>query len=120
METLLYDQTMADWRTHDGWDISAALGTQVLAAADGTVTDIRQDDLYGTVVEISHGGGLVSCYANLAEIPTVSVGDSVRVGDVIGAVGNTALCEIGEPYHLHFTMKLTGKSADPGNWLPER
>ena len=47
-------------------------------------------------------------------------GDTVRVGDVIGAVGDTALCEIGEAYHLHFAMKLNGVSADPANWLPER
>ena len=119
-EQLSYDQTMGDWRTHEGWDIAAALGGHVLSAADGTVTDIYEDDLYGTTVEISHGCGVVSCYSNLAAVPTVKVGDSVRVGDVIGAVGDTALCEAGESYHLHFAMKLNGVTADPANWLPER
>lgn len=119
-EELSYDQTMGDWRTHEGWDIAAALGGHVLSAADGTVSRIYEDDLYGTTVEISHGCGVVSCYANLAAVPTVKVGDSVRVGDVIGAVGDTALCETGESYHLHFAMKLNGVTADPANWLPER
>ncbi|MBQ2895750.1 MAG: M23 family metallopeptidase [Oscillospiraceae bacterium] len=119
-DTLLYDRTMADWRTHDGWDIQANLGGHVLAVADGSVSAIYQDDLYGTTVEIDHGSGLVSCYANLAAEPTVAVGDVVQVGDVIGAVGESALCEIGEVYHLHFAMKLNGQSADPANWLPER
>lgn len=120
MDALLYDRTMADWRTHDGWDIAAPLGAQVLSAADGTVISVTSDDLYGTMVEIDHGNGLVSCYANLAATPTVTVGESVQVGDVIGAVGDTALAEVSEQYHLHFTMRLNGESADPANWLPER
>ena len=119
-DVLLYDRTMADWRTHDGWDIQANLGGHVLAAADGSVSAVYRDDLYGTTVEISHGNGLVSCYANLAETPTVAVGDTVQVGDVIGAVGETALCEVGEAYHLHFAMKLNGQSADPADFLPAR
>lgn len=119
-DSLSYDRTMADWRTHGGWDIASVLGGHVLAAADGTVSAVYEDDLYGTTVEINHGCGVVSCYANLADTPTVHEGDAVRVGDVIGAVGDTALCEVGEEYHLHFAMKLNDAPADPANWLPER
>lgn len=120
MDVLCYDRTMADWRTHDGWDISAAVGSHVLAAADGTVSAIYSDDLLGTVVEIDHGEGLVSCYANLAVESAVSPGQSVQVGDVIGTVGDTAMVETGENAHLHFAMRLNGISADPAGWLPER
>ena len=49
----------------------------MLAAADGTVSDIYADDLLGTTVVISHGGGIESVYSNLAELPTVTVGQSV-------------------------------------------
>ena len=119
-QNLRYDTTMADWRTHNGWDIAAGLGGHVLSAANGTVSAVYVDPLYGTTVEIDHGDGLVSVYANLAAEPTVSVGQSVLVGDVIGAVGESALCEVGEGYHLHFAMKLNGITADPANWLPER
>ena len=45
---------------------------RVLAAADGTVSDIYADDLLGTTVVISHGGGIESVYSNLAELPTVA------------------------------------------------
>lgn len=119
-QTLSYDATMADWRSHRGWDIAAGLGGHVLAAADGTVGAIYEDPLYGTTVEIEHGEGVVSVYANLAAEPTVSVGQTVQVGDVIGAVGESALCEVGEGFHLHFAMKLNGENADPALWLPER
>ena len=55
VEALAYNETMGDWRTHNGLDIAASLGTQVLAAASGTVSAVYEDDLMGTVVEIDHG-----------------------------------------------------------------
>ena len=60
VETLAYDVTMKDWRTHDGVDVLADKGTVVRAASDGTVESITQDDLYGTTVTIDHGNGLKS------------------------------------------------------------
>lgn len=117
---LLYDRTMRDWRTHDGIDIAAALGAQVMAAGSGIVTSVRTDNLFGVTVEITHANGLVSTYSNLAELPTVQEGDGVMVGEVIGAVGNTAICESGEVYHLHFGMKKDGNSVNPEDYLPDR
>lgn len=118
VETLAYDVTMKDWRTHDGVDVIAQAGAVVRAAADGTVESIENDDLYGTTVTIKHGGGIKTVYSNLAETPTVSEGDTVRAGDVIGSVGDTALCEIGQPTHLHLAMTKDGISADPTEYLP--
>lgn len=115
---LLYDPTMQDWRTHNGIDLAAELGSAVRAAASGRVTEIRDDDRYGTAVVLTHPDGLVSIYANLAETPTVSEGEQVSVGQIIGAVGDTALCEAGEVCHLHFAMTLDGASVDPGEYLP--
>ena len=120
VEALAYDETMSDWRTHGGLDISAALGTQVLAAANGTVSALYQDDLMGTVVEIDHGQGLVSRYANLAAVPTVQVGDSVTTGAIIGSVGETAAAESGRPPHLHYALLKDGQAVDPAGYLPER
>ena len=115
---LLYDTTMQDWRTHNGVDLAAELGSSVRAVADGKVTEIRDDDRYGTTVVIQHPNGLVSVYANLAALPTVSEGQQVSVGQIIGAVGDTALCEAGEVCHLHFAMTLDGASVDPVEYLP--
>ena len=118
MAALVFNRTMQDWRTHDGVDITAELGTQVKACANGRVEEIREDDLFGTTVVLSHRNGLTSIYSNLAAVPTVSVGDQVSVGQTIGAVGDTALGEAGEVCHLHFAMSLDGESVDPTEYLP--
>ncbi len=117
VDELVYDVTMGDWRTHDGVDLAAAQGAVVMASAAGTVKDIYDDDLYGTTVVIAHGGGYESVYANLAAAPTVEIGETVGAGDTIGSVGDTAICEAGLVYHLHYAMRLDGESVDPGDYL---
>lgn len=118
MDVLVFNQTMRDWRAHDGVDIAVEKGTQVKAAANGKVEQVYNDDLYGTTVVLSHAGGLRSIYSNLAATPTVSEGDAVGVGQVIGSVGDTALVESGQPVHLHFAMSLNGESVDPTAYMP--
>ena len=119
MDALVYNKTMGDWRTHDGIDIAAQAGEYVRAACQGTVTEVYEDVLYGTTVVIDHGEGLVSYYACLQAQPSVKVGSEVLAGDVIGAVGTTALCESAEPAHLHFAMSLNDESVDPAEYLPK-
>ena len=118
MDVPVFNRTMQDWRTHDGVDIATELGAQVKALTNGKVTAVYDDDLFGTTVVLSHRGGLESVYANLAATPTVAVGDQVVVGQVLGAVGDTALCETGEVCHLHFAMRRDGVSIDPTEYLP--
>ena len=117
METLLYDATMADWRTHDGVDISCTAGDKVIAAAGGTIVNVWKDDLYGTCVELDHANGVHTVYCNLAEEPPVGEGDVVAMGQIIGSVGGTALAETNEVAHLHFAVKCDGRSADPMDYL---
>lgn len=119
LETLAYDETMGDWRTHSGIDIAAAPGSTVFAAADGTVQRVYADDLMGTTVVIDHGNGVVSTYANLQTAPAVAEGDIVHTGSVIGAVGATAIAESGRPGHLHFELCEDGIAVDPELYLPE-
>ena len=116
---LHYDATMGDWRTHDGIDIQAPEGTQVLAAEAGTVQSVYEDNLMGTVVVIDHGDGLESVYSNLEQTPEVAEGDSVYTGDIIGAVGDTAPAESGRAAHLHFAMYQDGEPVDPEEYLPD-
>lgn len=120
MDELVYNKTMSDWRTHDGIDIAAKLGTKVFAAADGTVAAVTWDDLLGTTVVIDHGNGLKSVYADLAKTPVVKTGDKVAMGAVIGAVGDTAIGESSETAHLHFAMTKDGKAVSPTDYLPKR
>ena len=117
-DSLLYDETMGDWRVHQGIDIAAAAGTTVKACAAGTVSAIVQDGLMGTTVIIDHGEDMVSVYSNLQAVPTVAVGDAVYTGDVIGSVGTTAIAESALDSHLHFELTCDGSPVDPLDYLP--
>lgn len=118
LSALHYDETMRDWRTHAGVDISAPLGTPVTAAHGGTVESVSEDDLYGVTVVINRGDGVCSVYSNLAPETAVSAGDSVERGTVIGSVGESAICESSQDAHLHFAVTANGESADPLSYLP--
>ncbi len=120
VQALLYDSTMADWRTHDGIDLACSLGEPVIASAAGTVMNVTNDDLLGTVVEIDHGNGTHTIYANLASQPPVAPGQIVTMGQTIGSVGNTALGEVNQVSHLHFAMTKDGLTADPMAYLPSQ
>ena len=117
MTELLYDTTMADWRTHDGIDIKADAGTQVLAASSGTVLSVADDDLMGTTVVIAHDGGYETTYSNLQSVPTVAPEQYVSAGQVIGAVGTTSLAEASMSPHLHFSVTKDGEIIAPQAFL---
>ena len=118
LEVLAYDETMGDWRTHNGVDISAEVGTEVCSISSGTVETVFHDDLMGTTVVIDHGGGVKSFYSNLASAPTVSAGDKVDIHAVIGSVGTTSLCESSKPAHLHLEITKDDLAVDPMQFLP--
>lgn len=117
VDELVYNETLADWRTHDGVDIAAAMGTTVLAACSGTVAAVTDDALMGTTVTINHDGGYQTTYANLQAKPTVEKGDSVSAGQIIGAVGATAAAESAQGPHLHFSVTKDGDVVDPDEFL---
>ena len=117
-ETLHYDETLGDWRTHLGIDILAPLGETVTAAHAGRVESVLRHDLLGTVVVVSHEDGFTTVYANLEENPAVNPGDWVEAGSVIGTVGSSALSEVSEESHLHFAVRLNGVDRDPLEYLP--
>ena len=117
VDELVYSETFADWRTHDGIDIAAEAGTTVLAASAGTVLAVRNDDMMGTTVVIDHGDGCQTTYANLQARPTVVAGDEVSAGQIIGAVGTTAAAESAHGPHLHFSVSKNGDAIDPNTYL---
>ena len=118
-DKLMYDATLDDWRTHDGIDISAEAGTQVVAAASGTVIAVDEDDRLGVNIRIEHANGYVTTYASLHPETFVAVGDKVNAGDVIGTVGNTSLSEAALGAHLHFSVTKNGELIDPTAYLPK-
>ena len=110
--TLVKSETLGDWRTHNGIDIAAEQGAAVKAAAQGKVSKVRSDALWGYVVEVTHANGIVSIYCGLSKQLSVKEGDSVKSGQVLGLVGYIP-AESLMPSHLHFECKQNGKFVDP-------
>ena len=117
MTELMYDETMGDWRTHNGLDIQAAEGDAVKTAADGTVVEVVDDELMGTTVVIEHAGGYTTHYSSLQTEPPVGKGEEVFAGDIIGYVGATAAAESTMGPHLHFSVAKNGKIVDPAEYV---
>ncbi len=109
---LVRNVTLGEWRTHDGVDIRAEKGSPVRAVADGVVSQVYHDPMWGTVVEITHAGGLTSVTSGLDPAVAVKQGDSVRIEDTIGVVGSI-LSEISLDDHIHFGLKQDGNWVDP-------
>lgn len=114
---LAYNETTRDWRTHEGVDYRCEAGQSVTAAADGTVYTIYEDQSYGMTVVLQHADGYTTHYANLSEDIPVTVGQSVRAGEVIGTVGNTACVETALEPHLHFAVYKNNKPVDPDEFF---
>ena len=117
MDCLSYNPTTRDWRVHNGIDITAESGTQVCAAANGTVYTTYEDDTMGTTVVIHHEGGYVTKYASLSKDLSVSAGDVVTLGQPLGTVGNTALVESAVGDHVHFSVTCNDAPMDPMAFL---
>lgn len=117
MEALSYNETTRDWRVHNGVDYGAEAGTPVVAAADGEVYTVYEDDQMGFTVVIRHEGGYVTKYASLDAEVSVSPGDTVQMGQAIGCVGSTALMENALGDHVHFSVTKNDETVDPMEFL---
>ena len=117
VDCLSYNQTTRDWRTHHGMDIAAEAGSQVCAAAAGTVYAVYDDEELGRTVVITHDGGYATRYGSLAQEVAVSPGDAVALGQPIGTVGSTALLESALEPHVHFSVTCNGEPTDPQDFL---
>lgn len=121
IDTPVFSTTLNEWRVHTGIDIATEEGAQVFVAADGKVSRVYSDALYGKTVEITHEGGIVSVYSNLAATNiAVKEGDTVKSGDLIGTVGDTSLSELADEAHLHFGVKVEGVSVNPLDYISEQ
>ena len=94
---------------HHGTDYRGKRGTPVLAAGNGTVTFAGRRGGYGRVVFIDHGNGVITRYAHLNRID-VKVGDTLTAGQQLGQLGASGRTT---GAHLHFEVRLTGRSVDP-------
>ena len=100
-------------RMHEGIDLGAAYGTPIAAAAAGTVIYAGWLGGYGNLTVIDHGGGLATAYGHQSQI-TVTVGQQVGQGEIIGNVGSTGHST---GPHLHFEVRVNGQAVDPLGYL---
>lgn len=98
---------------HAGIDISAPLGTSILAAKSGIVIYSGWQGGYGNCVMISHGDGIVTLYGHHSK-NLVSVGQYVEAGQKIALCGSTGYST---GPHLHFEVRVNGSTTNPLNWL---
>ena len=117
MDVLSYNETTRDWRVHNGIDIAAEAGATVCAAADGTVYTTYVDDTMGATVVIRHQDGYVTTYSSLDSDLLVQPGTTVKLGQAIGTVGNTAMLESALGDHLHFSVSHNDQPMDPAEFL---
>lgn len=101
---------------HEGLDYAASLGDTVVAVADGLVIATGETQTEGAWLELDHGDGLTTRYAQLSYL-LVRVGDQVGAGQALGHVGESR-----EPgmtvAHVHFEVRKDGKAVEPAPFLP--
>jgi murein DD-endopeptidase MepM/ murein hydrolase activator NlpD len=100
---------------HEGVDLPAPSGTEIVAVADGVVMSAGMQPEYGRVVEIAHADGYLTRYAHTRKT-LVKPGDTVRKGQVIALVGSSGRAT---GPHLHFEVLQNGRVVDPEPFLAE-
>ena len=115
----VWSETMGAYKVHLGIDITTEEGAPVLAAADGTVSKIWDDALMGKCIALDHGDGIFTFYKNLDPVLAdgIEKGKSVKCGDQIGKVGESAIAELADEPHLHVEMTVGGIAVDPADYL---
>lgn len=96
---------------HDGLDLYTGAPRPVLAGGDGRIASIAERRGYGLVIEIDHGGGVVTRYAHLSALaPDIREGARVLAGETIARTGKSGNATA---IHLHYEILVGGKPRDP-------
>lgn len=116
-DNLVYSETLDEWITHLGIDILAEKSASVRASSDGTVKSIKNDPRYGLTIIIEHSNGFKTVYANLEDTADIKEGTTVKQGQAIGSVGNSASFESLDAYHLHFEILKDDVAQNPNDYI---
>lgn len=116
-DALIYDETLDLYRTNESISIGAAEAEEVLAAADGIVTDIGKSDALGNYVVLDNGSGYETTYGQLSEDLAVAVGEYVDQGEVLGCINAPSWYSSALGTHLSFTVRVNGETVNPLEFL---
>ena len=101
------------YKLHTGVDISATIGSDFTAIADGIVVKAEYNGAYGNMVIIDHGGGVQTLYAHGSQI-IAQVGQEVKAGDIVLKVGSTGYST---GPHAHFEVRINGSPVNPLDYV---
>ena len=101
------------YKLHTGVDISATIGSDFTAIADGIVVKAEYNGAYGNMVMIDHGGGVQTLYAHGSQI-IAQVGQEVKAGDIVLKVGSTGYST---GPHAHFEVRINGSPVNPLDYV---
>ena len=116
-DTMVWNGTLGRYSTHTAIDFFANEGTDVYAVYDGVISGVEKSVLTGNTVTIDHGNGLFTVYNSLGDGEYVTVGQSVKQGEVIGTVSSSNRQEYKSGAHLHFEVIENGEVIDPVKYL---
>ena len=108
----VFSQTMNDYRTHNGVDFQGIKGENVKTPAEGIVTSVTKDAVWGNTVTIDHRNGVTSSISGLSDEALISVGAEVYSDTIIGVVGTIPI-ESADDNHIHLEMRVNGELVDP-------
>lgn len=97
------------YRQHSGIDLAAPIGTPIRATKEGVVVTSGWSGGYGIMVRLDHGNGVETRYAHMSRA-VVRSGQSVKAGQIIGAVGSTGRST---GPHLHYELRLNNVAVNP-------
>jgi len=103
--------SMGDWRVHNGVDFGGQRDQEVLAIQDGIVQSVSNDPLWGVIVRIDHGHGVVASYKGLQAGSAPREGREVRKGESIGVIGELPMANSNT--QLHLQIAVNGNIEDP-------
>ena len=112
-EDPIYFEALKEWMVHTGVDLSAKEGTEIKACLDGTVESMVNDPALGYTITVVSDVGKKVVYANVGTMEKVKKGQTVKQGDVISVIGNSASATKGDPPHLHLEYYENDAHKDP-------
>lgn len=111
-DKLIYFETLGQFRTNPAIFIAGEKGSQIRAAADGIITEVKKEDKTGQTIVMDIGGGYTLTYGQLSDI-TVKEGDYVKAGEVFAKLAAVTKYYRMEGEHLYFQVQKDGENVNP-------